>query len=328
MFRDGLTIWLSIIVEALPFLLIGVILSGILAIWVDERRLLKWLPKQLWLQSLLGGLFGFLFPVCECGNIVVARRLILKGIPPFVAIAFLLAAPVFNPVVIVATYVAFRDQPEIVIFRVFFSLGIAVLMGWIFSHSEDAHKTLLQPTLYQAYAASHMPQPTSLLDGGTFWAGEGQTRTAAATYTAAVLDAPTATDSRWQRLIDGSLKELRDLGSILVIGAAIAATLQTVLPRQWLVTFGQDPIASIVVMLILGLVVSICSTVDSFFALAFTATFTPGSLVAFLVFGPMVDLKNIGLMLSVFKPRTIALMSIAIAQLTFLAALLVNFYAN
>ncbi|MEO1132648.1 MAG: permease, partial [Cyanobacteria bacterium J06639_1] len=115
LWQDGVTLFLGIVVEAIPFLLLGVLLSGLLSMFASEEQLLKWLPEQPWLQSLAGGMLGFFFPVCECGNVAVARRLILKGIPPHVAIAFLLAAPVFNPVVIFATWVAFRFQPEIVV---------------------------------------------------------------------------------------------------------------------------------------------------------------------------------------------------------------------
>ncbi|MFN5837627.1 MAG: permease, partial [Pseudanabaena sp.] len=115
---SAFTLFLSLLVEAIPFLMMGVLLSGALLIFVDERKLIKILPKNPFLGSLAGSLLGFMFPVCECGNVPVARRLISQGAPISVAVSFLLAAPTINPVVIWATWTAFRDQPEIVVLRV------------------------------------------------------------------------------------------------------------------------------------------------------------------------------------------------------------------
>lgn len=331
LWQDGITLFLGIVVEALPFLLLGVLLSGLLSTFASEQQLLRWLPQQAWLQSLAGGALGFFFPVCECGNVAVARRLILKGIPPHVAIAFLLAAPVFNPVVIFATWVAFRFQPEIVVYRVVFSLAIATVVGWMFSAQKDL-APILQPSLLEQVrrnrSIERASSQASLLSGGTFVLGaSGGVRTAESVYAAAIA-VPAYTSSRWRQLLDIWAAELRELGGILVLGAAIAAVLQTAIPRQWLLTYGQAPVISIAVMLALGAIVSICSTVDAFFALAFASTFTTGSLLAFLVFGPMIDLKGIGLMLTAFKPRAIAYLCVLVAQFTFVATLLVNYYGS
>lgn len=333
LWQDGITLFLGIVVEALPFLLLGVLLSGLISAFASERQLLRWLPQQAWLQSLAGGVLGFFFPVCECGNVAVARRLILKGMPPHVAISFLLAAPVFNPVVIVATWVAFRFQPEIVVYRVVLSLAIATVVGWMFSAQQEL-EPILQPSLLEQVrrnrAIERSESSASLLSGGTFVLGaKGNVRTAESVYAAAIAVPPLVGGrQRWRQLIDLWAAELRELGGILVLGAAIAAVLQTAVPRQWLLTYGQDPVSSIAVMLLLGALVSICSTVDSFFALAFVSTFTPGAILAFLVFGPMIDLKGIGLMLTAFKPRAIAYLCLLIAQFTFTAALLVNYYGS
>lgn len=330
--RDSITLFFSIVVEAIPFLLLGVLLSGILAVFVDERQLARLLPKGRWSSSLVGGLSGFLFPVCECGNVAVARRLILKGTPPSVAIAFLLAAPVFNPVVIVATWIAFRDRPEIVLYRVGFSLAIAVLVGWIFSCQQDWDH-LLQPSVVRELKPVPPTTAPSLLAGGTFLIGSSTKGAIAAEtdYSAAILDRPATVPKfgqRWPLLLETWTREIRELGGILVISAATAGVLQVAVPRQVLLDFGQGMISSIAVMMVLGLVVSICSTVDAFFALAFAATFTTGSLVAFLVFGPMVDLKGIGLLLSVFRPKAIAYLVLLISQFAFTAAVLVNYYGS
>ncbi|MEO1635690.1 MAG: permease, partial [Cyanobacteria bacterium J06631_9] len=101
--NTGITLFLSLLVEAVPFLLIGVAFSSLLLFFVDERRLVGSLPKNALLGALIGSLIGLLFPVCECGNVPVARRLLVQGAPTAVSIGFLLAAPTINPVVFWAT---------------------------------------------------------------------------------------------------------------------------------------------------------------------------------------------------------------------------------
>ncbi len=133
---------------------------------------------------------------------------------------------------------------------------------------------------------------------------------------------------RLRLLLENTVQELRELGGVLVLGSAIAAVIQVAVPREIILSLGQGPVTSIVAMMTLGAIVSICSTVDSFFALAFASTFTGGSLLAFLVFGPMIDLKAVGLMLSVFKPKAIIYIFALVTQLTFLLTLFVNLHIS
>jgi uncharacterized membrane protein YraQ (UPF0718 family) len=130
---------------------------------------------------------------------------------------------------------------------------------------------------------------------------------------------------RLNLLLDNTLAETRELGAILVMGSAIAAIIQVWVPRDIILGLGQGPVSSILAMMILAAIVSICSTVDAFFALSFAATFTGGSLLAFLVFGPIIDLKAIGLILTIFKKRAVIYMFLLTAQLTFLSCLFINF---
>ncbi|WP_071516319.1 permease [Geitlerinema sp. PCC 9228] len=340
----GFTIFLSLLVEAIPFLLLGVLLSSFLLIFVDERKLMKSLPGNPIFGAFAGSLIGFLFPVCECGNVPVARRLISQGISPAVAVGFLLAAPTVNPIVIWSTWVAFRDQPQIVLLRVVFSLVIATAIGAIFSIQKD-FRPLLQPTVArmlqrnstQAFNRNQTnaknpvstqlpakaPVPT-LLQSGTYWLGQNHPGIPAANP----VPAKPLPGTRAQLFWENTIGELRELGGILILGSAIAAFVQVAVPREIILSLGQNPVSSIMAMLLLGTVVSICSTVDAFFALSFASTFTSGSLLAFLVFGPMVDLKGIGLMLSVFRGRIVAYLFLLAAQLTFLLALGVNLYLS
>ncbi|MEM9264742.1 MAG: permease [Cyanobacteria bacterium P01_F01_bin.13] len=330
---NGLTLFFSLLVEAIPFLLIGVAFSSLLLFFVNERTLIKLLPKNPLLGALAGSLMGVFFPVCECGNVPVARRLLVQGAPSSVAVGFLLAAPTINPVVFWATWVAFRDQPEIVFLRVGFTLVIAVIIAWMFSRQRDM-RPLLQPSV-----ARQMPTPklrsveptNPLLRSGTFLMQAGGTTLK--------MDDPAAQDLitsgppkpmlvKLQLVLDNMVQELKEMGAVLILGSAIAAFVQVAVPRDWILSLGQNFITSILAMMLLAAVVSICSTVDSFFALSFASTFTAGAQLAFLVFGPMIDLKNVGLLMTVFKPRAIFYIFVIAAQLCFILTLFMNFYVS
>ncbi len=343
--NNGFTIFLSLLVEAMPFLLLGVLFSSVLLIFIDERQLVARMPKNPFLGALAGSLIGFMFPVCECGNVPVARRLLMQGVPTPVAIGFLLAAPTINPIVIWATWLAFRDQPEIVVLRVVFSLLIAVIIGMVFSFQKDI-SPFVQPAIAR-YLKFNPPgksdteipgggyvKPsrfTGALKSGTYILGGKAGLTTRLDSNLLPATNPSVSSSKsvvdkLQLVLDNLIQELRELGGVMILGSAIAASVQVFAPRELILSLGAGQVSSIVVMLILAAVVSICSTVDSFFALSFASAFSSGSLLAFLVFGPMVDIKSVGLMLTVFHPKTIFYLFALAAQLTFLFTLFMNLY--
>ncbi|MGK7893534.1 MAG: permease [Xenococcus sp. (in: cyanobacteria)] len=338
--HSAFTLFLSLLVEAIPFLLLGVLLSSFLLLLVDERSLIARIPRNPILGAFVGSCVGFLFPVCECGNVPVAIRLLLKWVSPGVAIAFLLAAPTINPVVIWATWVAFGDQPQIVILRVIFSLIIATVVGIIFSVEKNA-QGLVQPALkkqlkyaidYNKLRSDNLAQEEVpfLLQSGSFLLNQGGQPKA--------IDESLISDfapqqsprnflstRKWRLFLDNVNLEFQELGGMLILGSAIAAIIQVYVPREVVFSLGQDSITSILAMMFLAAIVSICSTVDSFFALSFAGTFTSSSLLAFLIFGPTIDIKAIGLMLSVFKPKVIIYLFVIVAQLTFLMTFIYDY---
>jgi uncharacterized protein len=338
--NNAFTLFLSLLVEAIPFLLLGVLFSGVLQFFVDDRKLLAFMPKNPVLGAFVGSCVGFLFPVCECGNVPVARRLLLQGAPVPVAIGFLLAAPTINPIVFWVTWTAFRDQPEIVFLRVGLSLAIATMIGIVFSVQSDL-RPLLQPMVARMLTARSELQaqqlqvplnPVSpLLQSGTYFLGQSNqplSPEALALQTEMATLASKPWGAKLRLLIDSMMQETRELGGVLVLGSALAAILQVFVPRDVILQLGQGPVSSIVAMMLLAALVSICSTVDSFFALSFASIFTSGSIVAFLVFGPMIDLKGIGLMLSIFKLRAVVYLFGLAGLLTFLFTLFLNLYVS
>lgn len=335
--NSAFTLFLSLLVEAIPFLLLGVLLSSALLLTIDERKLLARLPRNPFLGAFIGGCAGFLFPVCECGNVPVARRLLLQGMPTSVAIGFLLAAPTINPIVIWSTWIAFRDRPDLVVMRIVGSLAIATIIGCVFSWQKDA-RSLLQPLLAKRLGlererveqSARIQALPDFLQSGTYLLDA--TKKARRLDEKDAIDAtlstktPTRYRDRLHLFLDNLVQELRELGGMLILGSAIAASIQVFVPREIILNLGQDVVSSIVAMMFLAAVVSICSTVDSFFALSFASSFTSGSLLAFLVFGPTIDIKSIGLMLSIFRPRIIFYLFALVAQLTFILALFYSYF--
>ncbi|MEA5576453.1 permease [Anabaena sp. UHCC 0451] len=345
--NNGFTLFLSLLVEAMPFLLLGVLFSSVLLFFIDERKLVTIMPKNPLLGALFGSMIGFLFPVCECGNVPVARRLLMQGVPTPVAIGFLLAAPTINPIVIWATWTAFRDQPEIVVLRFVLSLAIATIIGFVFSFQQDL-SPFLQPeiTRYLKFNPPAKAEPkrkgrrdqveeeasvNTLLQSGTYILGG---KAGISTRIGGNLTQTNITTSNQNKpladklrlVLDNIIQELRELGGVMVVGSAIAAAVQVLAPRELILSLGAGPISSILAMLVLAAVVSICSTVDAFFALSFASAFTSGSLLAFLVFGPMIDIKGVGLMLSIFKPKALFYLFALAGQLTFLFTLILNLH--
>lgn len=294
--QDGVTIFLGVLVEAIPFLLLGVLVSQGLAVAVAGDRLLKWLPRgRLASLAALSGL-GALFPVCECGNVPVARRLVTRGVPSAAAMVFLLSAPALNPVVALSTYAAFREQPAMVGWRLGFTFLVAVGVGLLLSlHPRPAEllRRRAKPPVLGHEAAAGIAGPPA---------------------------------GRAQRFASGALSEFLEMGAVLVVGAALAAVTQMLVPRDLLLQVGQGPVLSVAVMMGLAVVLSVCSTVDAFVALAYAGTFTDGSLVAFLVFGPMIDIKAVLLMLTVFNAKAVALVTVVVAEAVFLVGLGLNYW--
>jgi uncharacterized membrane protein YraQ (UPF0718 family) len=122
------TVFCGVFVQALPFLVLGVVVSGLVAAFVTPDRLARWLPRRGGAAILVAGIGGAALPGCECGSVPIARRL-FDGASGAAALTFMLSAPAINPVVLVATSVAFPGEPRMVLARLIGSLLTAVVMG-------------------------------------------------------------------------------------------------------------------------------------------------------------------------------------------------------
>ena len=287
--KDFVTLSVSVIIESLPFVILGILLSAIVQIWLPPGFLLRRLPRNAFLRRSLISLLGVLLPVCECGNVPLTRGLIVSGLSVADSMAFLFAAPIINPITIVTTYQAFGWNDGILISRIIGGLLIANLVGFIFS-THPAPQTLLTRS-FQA---------------------------------ACEVDPHAEHGTRTHRTLVSFARESAAMMPALIVGAGIAGLIQVAVSRNLLITLGGNPLWSVLALMGLAFIVAICSNVDAFFILSFGSTFLPGGIVAFLLFGPMIDVKMLALMRTTFTVRTLVQVSVLIAVCAAAIGLAVN----
>jgi uncharacterized protein len=277
------TRFLGIFIEAVSFLLLGTVISGLIAVFVNNDDLARVVPRNPIAATIVGSMLGFIFPVCECGVVPVTRRLYQKGLPVSVGITFLLAAPVMNPIVLASTYAAFGWGP-VLIGRYVISWIMAITIGLLFGLQNRPQRLV-------------NPQALATISG----ASSGAT---------AIRMARTPLLPGLKQALKVAGEEFFEMGRYLIIGAFLASVMQTLVPQETLKTLANNPVNSVLVMAALAFILSVCSTVDAFLALSFARTFTTGSILTFLTFGPMVDIKSTMMYLGVFKRRTVLYMVI------------------
>jgi hypothetical protein len=299
------TVFLGIFIEAAPFLLLGTLASGLLEVFVSREDLTRVVPRGIIPATIMGGMMGFAFPVCECGVVPVTRRLFKKGFPISAGIAFLLAAPIINPVAIASTYAAYGFS-DMLILRFVMGFSIPVTIGLIFALSEAPRRILLpQLNLAPVAGASGLGDAKHLNPSSPKPQEPIAIRLKSATRIAS--------------------DEFFDMAKYLIIGSILAALMQTFVSRAYLEQhIGSGPVLSVIFMQVLAFVLSVCSTVDAFISLSFRSQFTTGSLLGFLVFGPMVDIKSTLMFLQVFRRKIVFYLIALPFLLTLLVAVFIN----
>jgi uncharacterized membrane protein YraQ (UPF0718 family) len=254
------TLFVAVVLQALPFLALGVGISAVVATVLPAGFLPRLLPRRSILAVPTAAAAGMALPGCECGSVPIARRLVGQGVPPAAALAFMLAAPAVNPVVLVATAVAFPGRPEVMVARLMASLLAATAVGLVWSRWGD-----------RVPAGSAAPPADD-------------------------------TGGRLTRFLATAQHDLIEAGGFLVIGAAIAATLQTTVPRSVLDDVAGHGVVAALTLAGLAVVMAICSEADAFVAASLTQ-FSLAARLTFLVVGPMVDLKLVAMQAGTFGPR-------------------------
>lgn len=271
-------IFTSIVVEALPFVLVGALVSAVIEVYVPASVFNRVATLPLPLQLPVSALGGLAFPVCECGSVPVARRLIARGMHPAAALAFMLASPILNPIVLASTVVAYRGRGvalAMVTARAGLGLLLAVVAGWAIG-SEGARE-LLRPRAGDSPEHSDGPGPP-----------------------------------RRRAFVEHLAGDFFFMGRFVILGGALAAMLQTVIPQSLVSGVARTPVVGSLALMGLAFVLSLCSEADAFVAVSFVQ-FPLGSQLAFLVFGPMVDAKLSFLYGATFRRRfVLRLLAVAV----------------
>jgi len=287
-------VFMSILLEAMPFIVLGAIVAGLLEELVPQKFITRILPRSRFLAILIGGLLGLLFPMCECGIIPVMRRLLRKGLPVSCCTAYLLAGPIINVVVMLSTYLAFDGQEKTPV-----TAGMAPQMGglWMMGlrmglgYLVAVGTSLIVDWQYRKHGNKLLmplavPSGLPLVDE----------------------DAPERRRSVRERItniVQTSLHDFVDIMVFLILGALIASLTRQLISQETVARVSNDhPYLAIGIMMGLAVVLCLCSEADAFVAASF-ATMRPAAKVAFLVLGPMLDFKLYFMYTRVFRTRLI-----------------------
>lgn len=277
---DFVFVWWGILYEALPFVVLGTLLSGIVERCVSRETVVRLFPKNRVVGIGVSACLGLVFPMCECGVVPVVRRLIRKGVPASCGVTYMLASPIINPLVILSTAIAFRGKgtwttPLTV-------TGLRVGMGYV----------------------------VAVTIGLMVWKWLGEQNV--------LLHAPHSDDDphhehaqRGNVVVDVLVHAAADfmlIGATLVVGAALAALINSGFSRSAMEPFAENPLAAVTGMSALAIGLNLCSEADAFVASSFFA-FPLAAKMAFLVLGPMVDLKLIAMYTTMFRPKAIVAIS-------------------
>jgi uncharacterized membrane protein YraQ (UPF0718 family) len=299
---DFILTFSSVLWEAMPFIVLGAVVAGVLEEFLPQQLLTRLLPKRVLPAVMIGGVLGLVFPMCECGIVVVMRRLLRKGLPLSCCVAYMLAGPIINVIVILSTWVAFKDHkigPEMVGLRVGLGFVVAVVTGLVVQGQWRKHGT----SLLTAVAA---PPPAKVPDEPAPTTVDEAERHGLSPD--AIPGRPVPRKPLWHRLGNISATALHDFVDItvfLILGALLAALAkQYISPGQFEQLSKDQPYLTIPAMMLLAVLMCLCSEADAFVAASFTNVHVSAKL-AFLVLGPMLDLKLLLMYTRVFRPRLI-----------------------
>ena len=296
-FNDFAYSFLSVLFEGIPFLLLGSLISGFIDVFVSSERLSRLLPKNGVAAIFAGGLLGLVLPMCECGSVVVIRRFIRKGLPLSCAVTYMLAAPIVSPIVALSTFAAFKGQSPGLMTSLRLSIGfiIAVAVGLIVQRlrvSAVMQLEMIEPDTGRNRAGLRMAAIPGNEDGRELAAG--------ATFGQKVLQA-----------IQSATADFLDVAFFLIIGCAITSIFNTAVRQDVILPFATHLPVAIVTMMGLAAGLALCSTSDAFIAASF-ATFPFAAKLAFLLFGPVFDLKLFWLYGLIFRRRFVVLLSLGL----------------
>jgi len=316
----ALILW-SILLEALPFVMLGTIISSLIQVFVTEDMILQVMPRNRFLRLIVSALIGLIFPVCECAIIPITRGLLKKGMPTGPAIAFMLATPIINPVVLLSTYNAFPTMPAMMPLRAVCGFIGAVAIGALagsYAGDQSVLRDGAAPKCECGCEQKHVHHPVTVPSA------------CICEEKCESIEEQSHSHKRGKGSVIRSIlahtnAELQSVGMYLIFGAVIAAAMQMAVPTEVLTGIGTGRVLAIIVMMVLAFVLSLCSEADAFVANTFLLQFSGASVLAFLIVGPMIDIKNTLMMLGSFRKGFTVRLIITILLVCFALALLVSF---
>jgi len=333
MLNDVTVLFLSILLEALPFLLLGSIIASAINLFVSDSLLYRIIPKNRLGGLVTVSLLGLIFPVCDCTIIPIMRRLIRKGLPPSLGVTFMCAVPIVNPAVLLSTYWAFTSTVQIVWLRMFVGLWTAIAAGYIVGKvNREADPVKDSPYAYkyrqncccETHSATDKHEHTCSCDAhkhapssseesscscGHNHHYETHFQTAKETVPQSV-QTPSLYKKCFSisgRFLEHTTHEFIDSAALIIVGALLSAIIQIIIPRTMMYPVASSPVGSVGAMMAFTWVISLCANADAFVAKSFYGLFTTGSVVAFMTFGQMIDLKNTIVMLGFFRKRFVVI---------------------
>ena len=292
-------IWsfLGIVVESLPFIIIGSLVSAIIQVFLTEELIRKFIPRVNILGYIGAILSGLFFPICECAIVPITRSLIKKGLPVGIGISFMLAVPIANPIVIMSTYYAFPNNISVVILRTLggalVALVVGLIMGYLYKGKnkeailkENSITVRCECCVSNKFAVSKKDKIINLINHGSH--------------------------------------EFLNISVYFIIGAFISSVFTALMNNEVLAKINTNNLVGILFMIGLSFVLSLCSEADAFVVKGFLDNFGVGAIIGFLIMGPMMDLKNAFLTFGVFNSRFASRLIFVITILVTALALLIS----
>lgn len=289
-FQRILGVFISLIIQILPFLLIGSIVSGIIQIIVPSDKISGIFKKTSFKSIFLALFAGIFFPVCDCAMIPISTSIVKKGYSYPVAITFLLAAPAINPVVILSTYYAFPNMTSIVLYRIVTGLILAFLVGVVLMFVDRKRKITIVNEHINKY------QITDITTEKLYFKNKLR---------------------YFEAIILHTKKEFFKMGYYVVFGAFISSCLQVLVPRSVFLDINSVNSLSVISMIVAGFFISICSTSNAFIARSFYNIMPLNSILAFMVVGPIIDITNISVMFGTFKKKFLLMLMLLVIYISF-----------
>ena len=287
-------IFMSIFLESLPFLLLGALISAIIETFVSNDTMVKIIPKNKILGSIVGVFLGFFLPACDCAVIPVSKRLIKKKVPINVAVSFMLVSPIINPVVLLSTYYAFyKTNPEIFWYRLLFGIIIALLIGIIIGiifGNKEVIKSGIEEDDHCCSCDEHHHHKK---------------------------------DNKLVSIFKHTAIDMFEVVKYLMFGAILASLVQVLLPRNVLVMFNDNPAVSVIALMLFAYLISLCSTSDSFVGKSLLSSFPKSAIIGYLLLGPMIDIKNTIVLLGNYNSKFVATLISLIFAIIFIFSLVV-----